>query len=284
MLARVPEDDLRLFVVAVKVQAEVGSSLAQIIARLSEIVRTRQRLFSQIRALTAQSRMSGMVVGLLPAVVLAMFTIVQPSYAQMLFFDHTGQLILKTAAGLDLGAFLLIRRILKVKILIEVARESSASQFRGVPGAGRRRNRRVYVSQQQPAPDGVADESGGKQRAHQHGRHGHAGCRRLQRSANDPRVAQVGGGTTAKTQGRHAPRRQARRIAGAGRFQSLQRRRLFRLSKLVAARAPSADRPYSEPCVWRTREPRDHADDCRRRIGCVPSGLLPQQARQEPPD
>ena len=115
MLRRVPVDDLRLFVVAVKVQTAVGSSLAQIIARLSDIVRTRQRLFSQIRALTAQSRMSGMVVGLLPAVVLAMFTIVQPSYAQMLFFDHTGRLILKTAAGLDLGAFLLIRRILKVR-------------------------------------------------------------------------------------------------------------------------------------------------------------------------
>lgn len=115
MLARVPEDDLRLFVVAVKVQAEVGSSLAQIIARLSDIVRTRQRLFSQIRALTAQSRMSGMVVGLLPVVVLAMFSIVQPSYAQMLFFDHTGQIILKMATGLDLGAFLLIRHILKVK-------------------------------------------------------------------------------------------------------------------------------------------------------------------------
>ena len=114
MLQRVPEDDLRLFVVAVKVQSEVGSSLAQIIARLSDIVRTRQRLFSQIRALTAQSRMSGMVVGLLPAVVLAMFTVVQPSYAKMLFFDPTGQMILKVAAGLDFGAFLLIRRILRV--------------------------------------------------------------------------------------------------------------------------------------------------------------------------
>jgi tight adherence protein B len=115
MLARVPEDDLRLFVVAVKVQSAVGSSLAQIVAPLSDIVRTRQRLFAQIRALTAQSRMSGMVVGLLPVVVLVMFSIVQPSYAQMLFFDHTGRLILKTAAGLDLGAFLLIRRILKVR-------------------------------------------------------------------------------------------------------------------------------------------------------------------------
>jgi tight adherence protein B len=115
MLQRVPEDDLRLFVVAVKVQTSVGSSLAQIIARLSDIVRTRQRLFMQIRALTAQSRMSGMVVGLLPVVVLVMFTIVQPSYAEMLFFDHTGQMILKMAAGLDFGAFLLIRHILKVK-------------------------------------------------------------------------------------------------------------------------------------------------------------------------
>jgi tight adherence protein B len=115
MLRRVPVDDLRLLVVAVKVQTEVGSSLAQIIARLSDIVRTRQRLFSQIRALTAQSRMSGMVVGVLPLVVLAMFSIVQPTYTQMLFFDPTGKLILKVAMGLDLGAFLLIRRILKVR-------------------------------------------------------------------------------------------------------------------------------------------------------------------------
>jgi tight adherence protein B len=115
MLLRVPLDDLRLFVVAVKVQVEVGSSLAQIIARLCDIVRTRQRLFSQIRALTAQSRMSGMVVGMLPIVVLAMFGIIQPSYSEMLFFDSTGRLILKVAMGLDLGAFLLIRQLLKVK-------------------------------------------------------------------------------------------------------------------------------------------------------------------------
>src|SRR5260370_19407136 len=75
MLARIPENDLRLFVVAVKVQSTVGSSLAQIIARLSDIVRTRQRLVSPIRALTAQSRMSGVVLGLLPLVVAPMVSI-----------------------------------------------------------------------------------------------------------------------------------------------------------------------------------------------------------------
>ena len=87
MLKRVPQDDLRLLVVAVRVQSEVGSSLAIIIGRLSEIVRTRQRLQQQIKALTAQSKMSGILVGFLPIVMLAAFSVIQPSYTDTLFYD-----------------------------------------------------------------------------------------------------------------------------------------------------------------------------------------------------
>jgi tight adherence protein B len=114
MLKRVPEDDLRLLVVAVRVQTEVGSSLAQIVGRLSEIVRIRQRLRMQIRALTAQSRMGGMVVGILPIIVLTIFSVVQPGYTDKLFHDPTGQKILKFAIGSDLLALITIRRLLKV--------------------------------------------------------------------------------------------------------------------------------------------------------------------------
>jgi tight adherence protein B len=114
MLKRVPEDDLRLLVVAVRVQTEVGSSLAQIVGRLSEIVRTRQRLRMQIRALTAQSRLGGMVVGCLPIVVLCIFSLIQPGYTDQLFKDPTGQKILKFAIGADILALLTIRRLLRV--------------------------------------------------------------------------------------------------------------------------------------------------------------------------
>jgi tight adherence protein B len=114
MLKRVPEDDLRLLVVAVRVQNEVGSSLAQIVGRLSEIVRIRQRLRLQIKALTAQSRMGGMVVGCLPIVVLFLFSLVQPTYTDQLFHDPTGQKILKFAIGADIMALLTIRRLLRV--------------------------------------------------------------------------------------------------------------------------------------------------------------------------
>ncbi|HTT75958.1 MAG TPA: type II secretion system F family protein [Candidatus Binataceae bacterium] len=115
MLKRVPEDDLRLLVVAVKIQSEVGSSLAQIIGRLSEIVRTRQRLAAQIRSMTAQSRISGMVVGLLPVAVLVAFSAIRPGYAKVLFTDPTGIKLLKAAVIMDAMAFFTIRRILRVR-------------------------------------------------------------------------------------------------------------------------------------------------------------------------
>jgi tight adherence protein B len=114
MLKRVPEDDLRLLVVAVRVQTEVGSSLAQIVGRLSEIVRIRQRLRLQIKALTAQSRFGGMIVGCLPIAVLCLFSLIQPGYTDQLFHDPMGQKILKFAIGADVLAILSIRRLLRV--------------------------------------------------------------------------------------------------------------------------------------------------------------------------
>ncbi len=115
MLKRVPDDDLRLLIVAVRVQSEVGSSLAVIIERLAEIVRIRHRLTSQVKALTAQARMSGWVVAALPAILLAAFSVIQPSYTHTLFYEPGGQRLLKIAATLDVLAFLSIRKLLKVK-------------------------------------------------------------------------------------------------------------------------------------------------------------------------
>ncbi|MGD0073104.1 MAG: type II secretion system F family protein [Candidatus Binataceae bacterium] len=114
MLKRVPEESLRFLVVAVKIQADVGSSLANIIGRLSETLRNRQRVQLQIQALTAQSRMSGMVVAVLPVIVLGAFSMIQPGYAHPLFYDPFGVKLLKVAIGLDVMAFLTIRRILRM--------------------------------------------------------------------------------------------------------------------------------------------------------------------------
>jgi tight adherence protein B len=114
LLKRVPEEDLRLLVVAVRVHDEIGTSLALIVGRLAEIVRMRQRLRLQIKALTAQSRMGGVIIALLPVLVLGAFSLIQPGYAGSLFSDPAGVRILKFATVLDVMAFITIRRMLRL--------------------------------------------------------------------------------------------------------------------------------------------------------------------------
>ncbi len=114
LLRRVAESDLRLLAIAIRVQSESGSSLAEVVGRLAEIVPARQRLQVQIRLMTAQSRSSAMIVALLPVVMLAIFAVIQPAYVHILFYDPTGVKVLKAAAVMDVLAFITIRRILAV--------------------------------------------------------------------------------------------------------------------------------------------------------------------------
>jgi tight adherence protein B len=114
MIERIPDEDLQLLTVAVSVQSEVGSSLAQIVGRISELVRVRQRLQLQIHAMTAQSRLGGLIVGLLPVIVLGVFSLIKPGYFTDIIRDPTGMMILKAAIGLDAMALCTIRYLLKV--------------------------------------------------------------------------------------------------------------------------------------------------------------------------
>lgn len=115
LLKRVPERDLRLLVVAVRVQAEVGSSLAEIVGRLAELVRARQRFEMQVHAMTAQQRFGGILVGIMPIIVLTIFTFLDPGYTRTLFTTPSGWKIVKLAAALDLAALIIIRRMLQLK-------------------------------------------------------------------------------------------------------------------------------------------------------------------------
>jgi tight adherence protein B len=111
---RIPEEELGFLAVAVRIQAQVGSSLAEILRHVAAGVRSRQRLQKQLKMLTAQSRASATIVTLLPFVVLAAFDLIRPGYAALLFHDPTGVKLLKTAIVLDLMAFFAMRRIARV--------------------------------------------------------------------------------------------------------------------------------------------------------------------------
>jgi len=112
---RIPEEELGFLAIAVRIQAQVGSSLAEILQHVAAGVRTRQRLQQQLKMLTAQSRTSAVIVTLLPFVVLAAFAFIRPGYAAPLFHDPTGIKLLETAIVLDVMAFLAMRRIARIQ-------------------------------------------------------------------------------------------------------------------------------------------------------------------------
>ncbi len=115
MYRRIPEEDLGFLVVAVKIQSAVGSSLAEILQHVTASVRTRQRLKDQIQTLTAQARMSAMIVSGLPGLILLAFTFIRPGYAGPLFYDPVGVKLLETAIFLDVLGLVLMRKIAQVK-------------------------------------------------------------------------------------------------------------------------------------------------------------------------
>lgn len=115
MLQRMPDENLRFLVVAVKIQTEVGSSLAGIVSQLAKTIRDRQRLEMKIRVLTAQPRISGIAAGLMPFVILVGMSFINPESVHMLFHDPTGILLTKVAAVLELLAFLTAYRMMRVE-------------------------------------------------------------------------------------------------------------------------------------------------------------------------
>jgi tight adherence protein B len=77
---RVGLDDLIFLVVAINVQTQTGGNLAEILSRLSKLLRNRTKLQLKIRALSADGRISALVLSLMPFILLAGITLIAPSY------------------------------------------------------------------------------------------------------------------------------------------------------------------------------------------------------------
>ena len=114
MYQRAPVEELGFLVAAVRVQTDVGNSLAEVFQHVAEGMRNRQRAEHQLRALTAQSRASAVIVTLLPFIVLVAFSLINPDYSRPLFHNEYGQKMLETAVVLDIIAYFVMRRIARV--------------------------------------------------------------------------------------------------------------------------------------------------------------------------
>jgi tight adherence protein B len=108
--------DLAILATAVGVNRTAGGNLTEAFQRQAETQRERARLRAQVDALTAQGRMSGWVVGLLPVGLLLALRAIDPELAGPLFSTPEGWGILGAGAVLELMGAMMIRRIVSIEL------------------------------------------------------------------------------------------------------------------------------------------------------------------------
>jgi tight adherence protein B len=116
MTERVPNLDLRFFATAVVLQRQTGGDLAEILDKISTLIRQRFQIWGQIQALTGEGRLSGIVLlALPPALFLAMLKL-NYDYIMMLFEEPLGHKMLIFAVITQLIGAIAIKKIITIKV------------------------------------------------------------------------------------------------------------------------------------------------------------------------
>ena len=116
MTDRVDILDVKFFVTAILIQRETGGNLAEIIDKISYVIRERFRVQGQLKIFTAQARMTGIILALLPIGVAVLIGIMNPEYMKPLWVERTGRIMIAVAVIMQILGMLAIRKIIRIKI------------------------------------------------------------------------------------------------------------------------------------------------------------------------
>ena len=113
---RINSLDLKFFVTAAIIQRETGGNLAEIVEAISDVIRRRFEMQSRTRSLSAEGKLSAIVLLAMPIFVLLALSIVNPNYIQPLFVDPVGQRLLQGGATLMILGALIMKKMVAIKI------------------------------------------------------------------------------------------------------------------------------------------------------------------------
>ena len=113
---RVPSMDVRFFVTAIVIQRGTGGDLAEVLEKIGHLIRQRFELYGHVKALTAEGRLSGIVLLALPPVLLGYLAYSNYNYVAPLFNTPNGTKMLAITAVLQVVGALCIKKIIAIKV------------------------------------------------------------------------------------------------------------------------------------------------------------------------
>lgn len=114
LLARFPSSDMELAVTAVVIQRKVGGNLAEVLDNISDTIRSRLQINREIRTLTAQGRISCLIVALIPVFLVIVLLFLDPGYLRVLTGSKLGFVMIGLAVFNEVLGFMIIRKMLEV--------------------------------------------------------------------------------------------------------------------------------------------------------------------------
>lgn len=116
LAARLAIVDFEWTVLAIQIQREVGGNLADILQTISETIRERERIRRQIKTLTAEARLSAIVLGALPFGMAGFLLVTNPAYLEPLFTTPMGRAMLLGAGLWMLVGFFWMKKIVNIEV------------------------------------------------------------------------------------------------------------------------------------------------------------------------
>ncbi len=113
---RVPLADVQIFATTMRIQQETGGNLAEVLDKLSYVIRERFRLLRQVQVFTAEGRLSMTILMALPPAMAFLLYLVNRDYILSLFTDPLGLRMLAFALGMQAIGFLVIRKIIRIRV------------------------------------------------------------------------------------------------------------------------------------------------------------------------
>lgn len=116
LLKRIQSDNLKLVITAILIQKDTGGNLSEILDNIGETIREREKIKDEIKTLTAQGKLSGIIITLMPIFLGTIIYILNKEYVMLLFKTKIGLIMVISTVFSEILGFYMIRKIVNIDI------------------------------------------------------------------------------------------------------------------------------------------------------------------------
>lgn len=113
---RIDCDDLKFFAISVTIQRETGGDLAEILENISHLIRERFKLQNRIRTLSAEGKLSAIILIAIPFFVAFTLSVISPDYIKNLIIDPLGKMLVSLSLFMMFLGIIVMKKIITIKV------------------------------------------------------------------------------------------------------------------------------------------------------------------------